>query len=160
MSILDWFLKVFKKMYILAQSVKIPVWVSIRSQLKWIWFWGFKTKWPLKKLVYISYIITPKGTKFDFFSFTMNNCNKISLHTSTGHCKSNNIVTCLHTCVFPTSLFLDPADLESSLNMARDLSWFTKSLSDLQHKTRQYKFYKRLKSTLTTNFCRKTSLLQ
>lgn len=33
-----------------------------------------------------------------------------------------------------TSLLLDPPDLESSLNMARDLSWFTRSLSDLQRK--------------------------
>lgn len=41
---------------------------------------------------------------------------------------------------YPTSLFLDPEDLESSLYMARDLSWFTKSLSDLQHKTRHCTF--------------------
>lgn len=34
-----------------------------------------------------------------------------------------------------TSLLLDPPDLESSLNMARDLSWFTRSLSDLQTQT-------------------------
>lgn len=39
---------------------------------------------------------------------------------------------------FLTSLFLDPADLESSLciERERDLSWFTKSLSDLQQQTR------------------------
>lgn len=38
-----------------------------------------------------------------------------------------------------TSLCLDPEALESSLNIARDLSWFTKSLSDLQNKTQARK---------------------
>lgn len=54
-----------------------------------------------------------------------------------------NVCVCvyLRQCVCPTSLFLDPADLESSLYMAKDLSWFTKSLSDLQHTTQKIYFY-------------------
>lgn len=53
--------------------------------------------------------------------------NKINLHIKWGSAR---------VCVCPTSLCLDPPDLELSLYMARDLSWFIKSLSDLQHRTR------------------------
>lgn len=61
---------------------------------------------------------------FVFFFFFFNIFRKLLTH--------KGVSGCVYIDVCPTSLFLDPADLES--NMARDLSWFTKSLSDLQHK--------------------------
>lgn len=85
------------------------------------------------------------------YSELINHCIRIKQHA---HDALGSMQLRSHMSVCPTSLFLDPADLESSLNMARDLSWFTKSLSDLQHRSRHHKFLQKDSSlTCTPNCC-------
>lgn len=64
------------------------------------------------------------GERFSFY--------EVKTQTELRACRWYVEDSCMLT--FLTSLFLDPADLESSLciERERDLSWFTKSLSDLQ----------------------------